>query len=65
MKTAVIAAEGDMGAARDRLDAWVQEGVGWRFDPATGGPLWLSWAEKAGWDPRTEVGGFYDLATVL
>jgi phenylacetate-coenzyme A ligase PaaK-like adenylate-forming protein len=62
MKTQVVAAEGDVEAARDRLDAWVQEVVAWHFDPATGCPFWLSWAKKAGWDPRTEVGGFDDLA---
>ena len=43
------------------LDAWVREVVGWHFDPATGCPFWLQWAEKAGWDPRAEVQGFDDL----
>ena len=62
MKTEVTAADGDVEAAGARLDAWVQEVVAWHFDPATGCPFWLSWAEKAGWDPRAEVAGFDDLA---
>ena len=62
MKTQLAAAERDPEAARERLDAWVREVIAWHFDPATGCPFWLSWAEKAGWDPRTEVGGFADLA---
>jgi phenylacetate-coenzyme A ligase PaaK-like adenylate-forming protein len=49
------------GAPREQLDAWVREVIDWHFDPATGCPFWLGWAEKAGWDPRTEVGGFDDL----
>ncbi len=49
------------GAPREQLDAWVREVIDWHFDPATGCPFWLGWAEKAGWDPRTEVRGFDDL----
>ena len=48
-------------AARGALDAWVREVVEWHFDPATGSPFWLGWAERAGWDPRGEVNGFDDL----
>ena len=48
-------------AQRTALDAWVREVVAWHFDPATGCPFWLQWAEKAGWDPRAEVQGFDDL----
>ena len=48
-------------AAREQLDAHVRDIVGWHFDPATGCPFWLDWAEKAGWDPRAEVNGFEDL----
>ena len=62
MQTQLTAAEGEPEAARERLDAWVREVIAWHFDPATGCPFWLSWAEKAGWDPRTEVTGFDDLA---
>ena len=50
-----------MEAPRAALDAWVREVVAWHFDPATGCPFWLQWAEKAGWDPRAEVQGFDDL----
>jgi phenylacetate-coenzyme A ligase PaaK-like adenylate-forming protein len=48
--------------AREQLDAHVRETIAWHFDPKTGCPFWLDWAEKAGWDPRREVGGFDDLA---
>ena len=47
--------------ARNDLDAWVREVVAWHFDPSTGCPFWLEWAERAGWDPRTEVRRFDDL----
>ena len=47
--------------ARDDLDAWVREVVAWHFDPSTGCPFWLEWAERANWDPRTEVQRFDDL----
>jgi phenylacetate-coenzyme A ligase PaaK-like adenylate-forming protein len=48
-------------AARQALDAWVREMVAWHFDPATGCPFWLDYAQKLGWDPRREVTGFSDL----
>src|SRR6266513_2740395 len=50
------------GAAGERLDAHVREIVGWHFSLETGCPFWLEWAQKAGWDPRTEVRGFSDLS---
>ncbi len=46
---------------RKRLDAHVAEVIHWHFDPATGCPFWLGWADQAGWDPRQEVRGFADL----
>jgi hypothetical protein len=49
-------------AARERLDAWVREVVAWHFDPANGTPFWLDFAAQAGWDPRSTVRGFADLA---
>ncbi len=49
-------------SARQALDAWTREIVHWHFDPATGAPFWLDWAQKAGWDPRKEVRGYADLA---
>jgi phenylacetate-coenzyme A ligase PaaK-like adenylate-forming protein len=47
---------------RQALDAWTREIVAWHFDPATGTPFWLAWAANAGWDPRTEIHGYEDLA---
>jgi len=43
------------------LDAWVREMMQWHFDPATGCPFWLEWAQRAGWDPRVEVRTYADL----
>ena len=48
-------------AAGAALDAWVREVVDWHFDPSTGCPFWLKWAQNAGWDPRKEVQGLSDL----
>lgn len=44
------------------LDAWVREVVDWHFDPATGTPFWIDFANKAGWDARRDVKTFADLA---
>jgi hypothetical protein len=48
--------------AREALDAWVREVVGWHFDPATGCPFWLDYAKTLDWNPRQEVRGYADLA---
>jgi hypothetical protein len=48
-------------AARRRLDEHVREIVGWHFDPATGAPFWLDHAQRLGFDPRREIGGYDDL----
>ncbi len=61
MSTLTTDLQGRADASRTALDAWVREVVAWHFDPATGSPFWLEWAEKAGWDPRSEVRGFDDL----
>ena len=61
MSTQTVDHQGQAEAQRTALDAWVREVVAWHFDPATGSPFWLQWAEKAGCDPRTEVQGFDDL----
>ncbi|MBX5493738.1 MAG: hypothetical protein IRZ15_00240 [Bryobacteraceae bacterium] len=50
-----------VAAAREALDAWTREVVQWHFDPETGTPFWLEWAEKAGWDPRKEIRTYDDL----
>ena len=55
-------ADSRVAEARATLDAWVRELMQWHFDPATGCPFWLDWAARAGWDPRTEVRGYDDLA---
>jgi len=49
------------GAARQRLDDWTREVVAWHFDPATGCPFWLEYAERLDWDPRAEIEVFGDL----
>ena len=48
-------------AARERLDEHVRKIIQWHFNPDTGCPFWLSWAEEAGWDPKREIEGFDDL----
>ena len=35
--------------ATEVLDRHVVDIIGWHFDPASGCPFWLEWAEKAGW----------------
>ena len=47
--------------ARTNLDAWTREVVEWHFNPETGCPFWLEFAEKLDWDPRKEIQGFDDL----
>jgi hypothetical protein len=61
MKTQLSVGESVVAGSRERLDKWVREIMAWHFDPTTGCPFWLNWAEKAGWDPRTEIVGFSDL----
>jgi phenylacetate-coenzyme A ligase PaaK-like adenylate-forming protein len=48
-------------SARESLDAWVREIVSWHFDPATGCPFWLDYAQHLGWDPRREIRTYGDL----
>ena len=47
--------------SRDALDSWVREIVEWHFNPETGCPFWLEYAEKLEWDPRREIRGYDDL----
>jgi len=47
--------------ARRTLDAHVREIVQWHFDPKTGCPFWLEYAESLSFDPRKEVHSFADL----
>jgi phenylacetate-coenzyme A ligase PaaK-like adenylate-forming protein len=53
--------EARVKSAREALDAWVREIVWWHFDPATGCPFWLDYAERLGCDPRREIRGYADL----
>ena len=48
-------------AARLRLDRHVREILKWHFDPKTGCPFWLEFAQKLDFDPRREIGGYDDL----
>jgi hypothetical protein len=47
--------------ARESLDAWTREVVGWHFDPATGCPFWLERAKQLDFDPRRDVKTYSDL----
>ncbi len=47
--------------AKERLDAHTREIVAWHFDPATGCPFWLDYAEKLDWDPREVIQSYTDL----
>ena len=51
-----------MKPSRDALDAWTREIVQWHFNPETGCPFWLEYAQKLAWDPRQEIQGYEDLA---
>jgi phenylacetate-coenzyme A ligase PaaK-like adenylate-forming protein len=48
--------------AKEALDAHVRDIINWHFDPATGAPFWLEYANGLGWNPRKEIGGFSDLS---
>lgn len=47
--------------AKEQLDAHVRDIIQWHFDPDTGCPFWLEFAQKLGWDPRKEIHCFEDL----
>src|SRR6266404_6039040 len=47
--------------SKEMLDAWTREVVQRHFDPATGCPFWLDFAEKLDWDPRKEIQCYADL----
>lgn len=42
-------------AAGDELDAHVREIIQWHFDPETGCPFWLDYAQKLDFDPREKI----------
>ncbi len=47
--------------ARKKLDKHVREIVEWHFNPDTGCPFWLEYAERLDFDPRKEIGSYDDL----
>ena len=49
-------------AARDELDAHVREIIQWHFDPETGCPFWLDYAQKLDFNPREKIQAYHDLA---
>ena len=57
----VATSETNATTAQTALDNWVREIIEWHFDPETGCPFWLDWAQEAGWDPRQEIKKFDDL----
>ncbi|MCI0662318.1 MAG: hypothetical protein L0220_14705 [Acidobacteria bacterium] len=50
-----------MKIMKEKLDAHVREIVHWHFNPDTGTPFWLEYANKLDWDPRTEIQKYEDL----
>src|SRR6267378_3822670 len=62
MSTAKAPLETKIQQSGESLDAWVHEVIQWHFDPATGCPFWLNYAEGLGWDPRKEVQSYDDLS---
>ena len=48
-------------AAQETLDSHVRSMVQWHFDPATGSPFWLDFANKLDFDPREEINSYNDL----
>jgi phenylacetate-coenzyme A ligase PaaK-like adenylate-forming protein len=50
-----------LDSARAQLDEWVRELMEWHFNPETGCQFWVTWAARAGWDPRREVRAYDDL----
>ncbi|MCH8126110.1 hypothetical protein IIC38_09130 [candidate division KSB1 bacterium] len=47
--------------AKHELDRHVREMVQWHFNPKTGCPFWLDYAENLDFDPATEISSFDDL----
>ena len=55
-------ADRTLAAAAEALDRSTREVIAWHFDPETGCPFWLDYAKRLGWDPRTSVHTYADLA---
>jgi hypothetical protein len=59
--TATPDLQANMKSAKEKLDAHTREIVEWHFNPETGSPFWLEYAQKLNWDPRKEIKGYDDL----
>jgi len=46
---------------REELDRHFLEMVRWHFDPKTGTPYWIDWAQSTGFDPLESVQSFDDI----
>jgi hypothetical protein len=44
-----------------QLDTHVRDMVQWHFNPATGSPFWLEYAQKLDFDPRDKINSYDDL----
>ncbi len=53
--------EAKVNRSREALDQHVREIIAWHFDPKTGCPFWLDFAEQLSFDPRDKIGGYGDL----
>jgi phenylacetate-coenzyme A ligase PaaK-like adenylate-forming protein len=62
MAIAQTASSSQIKASQETLDAWVRKVIQWHFDPATGCPFWLDYAQNLGWDPRERIHTYQDLA---
>lgn len=61
MSNSTVRESDSAGEARQALDAQVREIVQWHFDPDTGTPFWLDYAENLDFDPRKDIQSFEDL----
>ena len=61
MSNSEISILADIAEAQAGLDRHVREMVAWHFDPETGCPFWLEFAEGLDFDPVKEIGGYEDL----
>ena len=52
---------GEVQHVKAQLDAYVAEIIQWHFNPQTGCPFWLEFAQRLGWDPRKDIQQFEDL----
>lgn len=61
MSNSEISILAGIAEAQAGLDRHVREMVAWHFDPETGCPFWLEFAEGLDFDPVKEIGGYEDL----